>query len=117
MAVNTNSNSMKNKYFPNNIEAIQDAPVEFFEPCTWEEFQDWKLSAWELPSSVLCLIRVVNNTTGKIHEKVYQKPSAARRYVEKQMDKEEDIEFLICNHETIHHVFPTTDEDQDDEDQ
>ena len=113
--MNTNSNSMKNKYFPNNIEAIQDAPAEFFEPCSWEDFASWKLEGWELPSSVLCLIRVQNNTTGKITEKVYQKPAAARRYVEKQMDKGEDIEFLICNHETIHHVFPTTDEDEADD--
>ena len=45
---------MSGKYFPNNWEAIKDAPEEYFEPCTWEDFEEWKLSGWDLPSSV-CL--------------------------------------------------------------
>ena len=115
MAVNNNINNMSKKYYPNNVEAITEAPAEFFESISWQDFEEWKLTAWELPSSVLCLIRTQNNTTGKITEKVYQKAGAAKSYVEKQMDKGEDIEFLICNQDTIHHVAPSNDEIDDDE--
>ena len=114
MAVNTNNNNMDNKYFPNNYEAIQGAPAEFFEPCTWQEFEDWKLSQWELPSSVVCLIRVVNNTTGKLHEKVYLKPSAAKAYIEKQIESGDHMEFIVANHENLYHIAPN-EEYQDDE--
>lgn len=104
---------MDNKYFPNNIEAIQDAPAEFFEPCTWEEFEDWKLSQWELPSSVVCLIRVVNHTTGKITEKVYQKPKAAKKYIEKYMESDDDVEFIVANHENLYHITPANETEND----
>ena len=115
MAVNTNNNNMDNKYFPNNYEAIQSAPAEFFEPCTWEEFEDWKLSQWELPSSVVCLIRVVNNTTGKVHEKVYQRPQAAKSYIEKLIATDDSYEFIVANHENLYHISPQEDDYQEDE--
>lgn len=112
MAVNTNNNNM-DKYFPNNIEAIQGAPEEFFEPCTWQEFEDWKLSQWELPSSVVCLIRVVNNSTGKIHEKVYQKPQAAKNYIEKLIETDDSYEFIVANHENLYHIAPADEYEED----
>ena len=116
MAVNPNNNSMARKYYPNNVEALRDAPSEYFDECAWDDFVDWKLHGWELPSSVLCVIRVQNNTTGKVHEKTYQKPHAAKAYMQKLMDSDDEYEFFVCNAENIHHVFPHY-EDQDDEDE
>ncbi len=47
-------------------------PEDFLATPTWEEFEDWKLRGWEIPSSVCCIIRATN-TKGKVKEYVYQK--------------------------------------------
>mgnify|MGYP005995438821 CR=1 FL=1 len=72
---------MSGKYYPNNWEAIQDAPDEMFDSCTWEEFHDWRVCAWEIPASVSCILRAENTKTGKVKEHVYQQPKAAYRMV------------------------------------
>ena len=43
---------MSGKYYPNNFDAIADAPDEVFQECSWEEFHDWRLMMWEIPASV-----------------------------------------------------------------
>ena len=94
---------MSGKYYPNNIEAIRDAPDEYFEPCTWEEFHDWKLCAWEIPTSVVCIMRAERKDTGEITEHVYQQPKAAqKRLLSYMQDGEHEV--TICNSESIHLV-------------
>ena len=44
---------MSGKYGPNNWEAWAEMPEEFLHAPTWEEFEDWALRGWELPSSCL----------------------------------------------------------------
>ena len=61
----------KKPYYPNNLKALKDAPVEAFESIEYDEFMDWKISGWEIPSSVACVIREENYVTGKITEHVY----------------------------------------------
>ena len=96
----------KNKpYFPNNWEAYNEVDAELFEALPFEQFMDWKVAGWELPSSVTCIIRDFNVRTGKIKEYVYQKPSAAKNKVRQLMDAGES-EFTVCNHDTIHHMYP-----------
>ena len=64
---------MKQKpYYPNNWEAISNAPDECFETLPFEQFMDWKIAGWELPSSIDCIIREHNLETGKITEHVYR---------------------------------------------
>ena len=36
---------------------------ELFEPCTWEEFHDWRVCAWEIPTSVVCIMRAEHKDT------------------------------------------------------
>ncbi len=45
----------KKKDFPNNFEAYRAAPHQFFESIDFEEFMDWKMMGWEIPSSVAAL--------------------------------------------------------------
>ena len=71
--------TMSGKYYPNNWEAIQAAPEEYFEPCTWEDFETWKLSGWDLPSSVACVIRAHNKDTGKVYEHTYRQAKRAKQ--------------------------------------
>ena len=106
---------MSGKYYPNNWELIKAAPDEVFEPCTWEEFYEWKLCAWEIPASVTCILRAERLDTGEITEHVYQKPkSAQKRLFQYMQDGEHEV--TICNADSIHLVKLSTDNDDDDPD-
>ena len=91
---------MSGKYFPNNWEAINEAPAEFFEPCEVEDFFIWKLNGWEIPSSVLCVMRAEHKDTGKIKEHVYKSPKRAVNRLTKYMETGV-WEVTVCNHESI----------------
>ena len=65
----------KPKYFPNNWKAYKSSPDEFFIPLTYNDFFNWKVMGWALPSSIDCIIR--EETDGKITEKVYSQSKAA----------------------------------------
>ena len=97
----------KKPYFPNNWYKIKDAPDDAFYdpdlgPLSFEEFMEWKVAGWELPSSVCCIIRVTDTNTRKVKEHVYSSPHAAQRKVAKLMD--DGHEFTIVDEETIHHL-------------
>ena len=95
----------KKKYYPNNWRAIKDAPDQFFLPLDYNEFMDWKMCGWELPSSVDCIIREQNLNTGKVKEYVYNTTTGGRKRADKIM-KEGKSEFLVCTHDNIGHMFP-----------
>ena len=44
---------MSGKYYPHNWDAISDAPSEYFEEISFEDFAIWKINGWDLPSSPL----------------------------------------------------------------
>ena len=98
---------MSGKYYPNNWEAWAEMPEEFLHAPTWEEFEDWKLRGWELPSSVCCIIRAENN--GRIKEYVYQKQHAAENRVRQLMN--EGAEFTVCTEDELRHITPITTDD------
>ena len=100
----------KKKDFPNNWEALKDAPSEYFEPIAFDDFMDWKVGGWEIPSSVACIIRATNLDTKQVKEMVYERKHAARKKVMKMMD-EGNYEFYIVDEETIHYLFPKYDDD------
>ena len=99
----------KKPYFNNNVEAIRNAPDEAFrdpvDGCLYfEDFMDWKLGGWELPSSVCCIIRESDPKTKKVKEHVYSKPSYAKKKILKLMEKER--EFTIVDEVQIHQMYP-----------
>ena len=102
----------KKKYFPNNWDAYNEVDPELFETLPFDEFMDWKVAGWELPSSVTCIIRENNLKTGKITEHVYQRASAAKNKV-RQLMAAGEAEFTICNHDTVHFMYPKDSEDYD----
>ena len=96
----------KNKpYFPNNWEAIASTPAEYFDSLPFEQFMDWKLAGWEIPSSISCIIREKNVKTGKVKEHVYQRMHAAKNKARELMDIGES-EFLVCTPDEIHLMTP-----------
>ena len=102
----------KKPYFHNNVEAIREAPDEYFIPIPFDEFMDWKIGGWELPSSCNYIIRERNLSTGKVKEYVYQKPSAAKKKLEERMSSG-DCEFVVADHDNVHILTPKW-EDYDD---
>ena len=92
---------MSGKEFPNNFDAIANAPDEVFEPCTYEEFITWRLCAWEIPASVSCIIRAEHTETGKITEHVYSRDKAAQNRLLKYL-KDGDHEITVANHDETH---------------
>ena len=103
----------KKPYFPNNVEAYRGAPSEWFEQIPYDEFMDWKIAGWELPSSVACIIREENLETGKIKEYVYQRASAAKAKTRAIM-REGISEFTVCAPEAIHFMTPQKEDPYDD---
>ena len=102
----------KKPYFHNNVEAIRQAPASFFVPIPFDEFMDWKIGGWELPSSCNYLIRERSLKTGKVKEYVYQKPAAAKKKLEQRMESGE-FEFTVADHDSVHFLSPNMEEDYD----
>ena len=97
--------SKKKDYFPNNWEAYSEADAELFESLPFDQFMDWKVAGWELPSSVTCIIREKNLRTGKIKEHVYQRRHAANKKIKQLMLS--GHKFTIIDHEHCELVDPT----------
>lgn len=95
----------KKPYYPNNWRSYKDAPDEFFIPIPYDEFLDWKLQGWELPSSVSMIIREQNLKTGKVKEYVYERLGNANKRCQKIMS-EGISEFVVCTHDDLAHMFP-----------
>ena len=104
----------KNKpYYPNNWRAFKDAPDQFFIPLPFDEFMDWKVGGWELPSSICCIIREEDEETGKVSEYVYKRVDAAKAKARQIMDK--NNKFLVCTNEQVHLMKPSEEEYYDEE--
>ena len=103
----------KKPYFHNNVEAIRDAPAEYFHPIPYDEFMNWKIGGWELPSSCNYIIRERNLNTGKVKEYVYQKPAAAKKKLAQRMESG-DCEFVIADHDNVHILTPSMEDLYDD---
>jgi hypothetical protein len=97
---------MGKKYYPNNWEAIESAPAEFFKEIEFDEFMDWKVMGWDMPDSVVCMIRSENVDTGKIKEYVYQREADARKRLLK-LKNENNIRITVATHDEIILMTPS----------
>ena len=103
----------KKPYYPNNYEAVSSAPSQWFHPIEFDDFMDWKIAGYELPSSINCIIRETRIDTGEVTEYVYQTAGRARNKARQIMD-EGVSEFVVCTHEELHYVYPDYVEEYDD---
>ena len=101
-------------YFPNNWQKYKDVPDDFFMPHTYDEIMHFKISAWELPSNVCCVIRESDLESKKVKEYVYQRRAAAEKKVKQLMNKD-GIEFTVCTPDQIHFVSPHDIDEYEDE--
>ena len=95
----------KKPYFPNNYDAVAQCPSEWFHPIPFDEFMDWKIGGYEIPSSVNCIIREKRIDTGEITEYVYQTARHGRNKARQIMD-EGVSELTICTEDAVHHLYP-----------
>ena len=97
----------KKPYHHNNWQAYKDADDDMFKiggkAFSYEEFMGWKVAGWELPSTVVCIIRETN-TKGKVKEHVYKRHKAAQNKIIKLMN--EGANFVVADDESIHDMFP-----------
>ena len=94
----------KKPYYPNNWKKIKSIPDEYFDSLSFEDFYDWRVLGWEIPSSVACIIREENSVTGLITEYTYSKPSAAKEKVHQIMNAGHD--FGLANREEVIDMKP-----------
>ncbi len=94
----------KKPYCHNNWKLYKDSDDSMFIPHTFEEFMEWKIGGWELPSSCCCIIRESDPITKKVKEHVYSKKESAVKFVNKLM--EEGKEFTICDDLNVHVMTP-----------
>ena len=97
--------SKKKPYFPNNWKKLKDVPEELFEDIDFEDFMDWKIGGYEIPSSVAAIVRVRDFKTGRVKEHVYKYKHAARNKTKKLMDSG-NKEITIVQRDTVHFIYP-----------
>ena len=103
----------KKKYFPNNWKRLRDVPASYFEPIAYDEFMEWKIGGYEIPSSVSCIIRETNLSTGRVKEYTYSRHGDAQNKIDDILKKGES-EFVVCDEEEIHYLYPKHLDDDDD---
>ena len=97
----------KKRYFPNKVAKLRAVPAEMFEPIEFDEFMDWKMSGWEIPSNILCIIREEDPLTGEIREYTYKREHAARKKTKEIM--EAGNHFVICTANDLQQMKPEED--------
>ena len=95
---------MKRKYYPNNWDAIKQCPPSYFPPMEFEEFKDWKIYGYVLPSSVFGVIRTECPDTGKIEEFTYQTKYHAKQRLTKEIKKNKKI--ILATMDGVYHLQP-----------
>ena len=100
----------KKKYFPNNWKRLKDVPASYFEPVAYDEFMDWKIGGYEIPSSVSCIIRETNLSTGRVKEHVYTRIGDAENKINSLIKKGES-EFIVCDEDEIQYLYPVLKDD------
>ena len=93
---------MKRKYYPNNWDEIQKAPDDYFPSMPFEEFEDWKVFGYVLPSPVFGIIR--SESKDKVEEYTYKSEYQAKERVKKELAKNKRI--TLCTMEGVWHIKP-----------
>ena len=95
---------MKRKYYPNNWEAIRQCPASYFPEMPFEDFKDWKIYGYQLPSSHFGILRVENKDTGKIEEFTYKSEYHTKQKLKKEIGRNTHI--TLATMEGVYHLIP-----------
>ena len=98
----------KKPYLPNNWDEYANADDSDFIPHTFEEIMSWKVAGWELPASVVCIIRKTDIETKVTEEYTYSRRSADQRKLDELLGTP-GIEITVADHDTINFITPEHD--------
>ena len=62
--------TMSGKYYPNNWQQVTIRSEDFI-PFEYDDFMELSMQ-WHIPSSIACIMRIENRSTGKIKEHAYK---------------------------------------------
>ena len=96
----------KKPYHPNNWKAYAETPAECFDSISFDEFMEWKIHGWELPSSIVCIVRQENLKTGKIKEKIYKRPWAAVKALDSAIKKDLLHRYTVVDEAQVQELIP-----------
>lgn len=88
---------------PNNWLAVYQTPHQFFPEIAYDDFYEFHIANWLLPSSHECIIRATNLKDGRVSEFNYRYRKAAENKIRKLHATHE---FVVCDHEAIHKLSP-----------
>lgn len=93
---------MKRKYYPNKWSEIQKCPDDYFPDMLFEEFEDWKVYGYVIPSAVFGIVR----SQGKdvVEEYTYKSEYQAKQRVKKEIAKNRDV--TLCTMEGVWNIKP-----------
>ena len=95
---------MKRKYYPNNWDAIKQCPPHYFPEMPYEEFKEWKIHGYQLPSSHYGIVRVEDLDKNKITEYTYKSEHHIRQRLNKEVGGRKRI--TIATMDGVYHLIP-----------
>ena len=95
---------MKRKYYPNNWDAIKQCPSSYFPAMEYEEFKDWKIHGYQLPSSHYGIVRIENKDEGTVEEFTYKTEHHTKMRLKKEVGKNKEI--TIATDDGVYHLKP-----------
>ena len=95
---------MKRKYYPNNWDDIKECPSSYFPAMLYDEFKDWKVHGYQLPSSHYGIVRIENKDTGTIEEYTYKTEHHTKRKLKKEVGK--NCTITIATDDGVFHLLP-----------
>ena len=88
---------------PNNWLAVYQTPHQFFPEISYDDFYEFHIANWMLPSSHECIIRATRLSDGRVSEFNYRYRKAAENKIKKLIGTHE---FVVCDLEAIHKLSP-----------
>jgi hypothetical protein len=96
---------------PNNWLAVYETPHQFFPEISYDDFYEFHIANWMLPSSHECIIRATSLKDGRVQEFNYRYRGAAENKIKQLLGTHE---FVVCDHEAIHKLTPNPQRYKDD---
>ena len=88
---------------PNNWLAVYQTPCQFFPSYTYDDFYEFHVANWMLPSSHECIIRATRLSDDRASEFNYIYRKAAVNKIKQFLGTHE---LAVCDHEAIHKLTP-----------
>lgn len=93
----------KRRYYANNWRAVKDTDPKYLPQISFDQFYEFTLCNWLIPSSHDCIIRYTNFRTGKVKEKAFKYQGAAYNFIERHYLTDE---MVVAEVDGLHYLNP-----------